>query len=102
MYTNQALWTMVREQLDITVIIVSNRRYAILEMEFARTGARGGVPGSNASRLLDISNPVLDFAALAQSMGMKAAVATNATDFDDLCAEAFAHKGPFLIDAQIE
>ncbi len=102
MYTNQALWTMVREQLDITAIIISNRRYAILEMEFARTGARGGVPGSNASRLLDISNPELDFSALAQSMGMRAEVATNASDFDRLCAEAFAYKGPFLIDAQIE
>lgn len=102
MYTNQALWTMVREQLDITIIIISNRRYGILEMEFARTGARGGVPGSNASKLLDISNPVLDFSTLAQSMGMRAAVATNAADFDHLCAEAFAYKGPFLIDAQID
>lgn len=101
MYTNQALWSMVRENLDVTVVILSNRKYAILEMEFARTGARGGIPGPNATKLLDISNPSLAFVDLATSMGMKAVVATTAEDFDNLYCKALAHKGPMLIDAQM-
>ena len=32
-YTVQALWTMVRENLDITVVIYANRSYAILNIE---------------------------------------------------------------------
>ena len=32
MYTVQALWTMVREKLDITVLILNNRSYAILNI----------------------------------------------------------------------
>ena len=39
LYTLQALWTMAREQLDVTTVIFSNRRYAILRMELARVGA---------------------------------------------------------------
>ncbi|MEH6636091.1 MAG: acetolactate synthase large subunit, partial [Halioglobus sp.] len=39
MYTIQSLWTMARENLDITVVIFNNQKYSVLEMEFARTGA---------------------------------------------------------------
>ena len=34
MYTVQALWTMAREGLDITVVIWANRTYQILKGEF--------------------------------------------------------------------
>ena len=37
MYTIQSLWTMARENLDITVVIFNNTRYSVLEMEFAPT-----------------------------------------------------------------
>ena len=46
MYTVQSLWTMARERLDITVIVVANRVYRILMLELARTGA--GDPGPAA------------------------------------------------------
>jgi acetolactate synthase-1/2/3 large subunit len=52
MYTIQSLWTMARENLDITVIIFDNQKYSILELEFMRTGARGGVPGPKAPSIL--------------------------------------------------
>ena len=35
MYTVQSLWTMVREQLDVTVLILNNGSYAILNIELA-------------------------------------------------------------------
>ena len=38
MYTISALWTHAREQLDITTVIFSNRRYAILDLELQRVG----------------------------------------------------------------
>ncbi|MFZ0091792.1 MAG: acetolactate synthase large subunit, partial [Solirubrobacteraceae bacterium] len=40
LYTIQSLWTMAREQLDITVVIFNNRAYAILGAELARAGRR--------------------------------------------------------------
>ncbi|MDE3064990.1 MAG: acetolactate synthase large subunit [Acidobacteriota bacterium] len=39
MYTPQALWTMAREGLDVTVVALANRSYAILHLERQRVGA---------------------------------------------------------------
>ena len=39
MYTPQALWSMAREGLDVTVVGLSNRSYAILNFELSRVGA---------------------------------------------------------------
>ncbi|MEM1155564.1 MAG: thiamine pyrophosphate-dependent enzyme, partial [Pseudomonadota bacterium] len=99
MYTIQSLWTMAREKLDVTVVIFNNAKYSVLEMEFARTGARGGTPGPNAASVLDIGNPVLNFVELATGMGVRASRATTAEEFNAQFAEAMATKGPYLIDA---
>ena len=99
MYTIQALWSMARENCDITVVIFNNRKYSILEMEFGRTGARGGVPGPSAASTLDIGSPDMDFVAMAQGMGVPASRATTAEEFNAQFAEAMAQKGPRLIDA---
>ena len=49
MYTPQALWTMARESLDVTVVALSNRSYAILNLERQRVGASSEVlPASDA------------------------------------------------------
>jgi acetolactate synthase-1/2/3 large subunit len=46
--TLQALWTMAREDLDVTVIVLANRSYQILHGEFRNMGA--GTP-VNAPRI---------------------------------------------------
>ena len=48
MYTPQSLWTMAREQLDVTVVLLANRRYRILEIEMTRTGSGGVGPHADA------------------------------------------------------
>ena len=101
MYTISALWTMARENLDITVVIFNNRKYSILELEFSRTGARGGVPGPKAAGMLDVGKPDMDFVGMAEGMGVKAFRATTAEEFNEQYAAAMAQKGPVLIDAII-
>ena len=101
MYTIQALWTMAREQLDITVVIFNNRKYSILELEFLRTGARGGKPGPKAASSLDIGSPDMDFAAMARGMGVASSCATTAEEFNAQLAAALASGGPSLIDARV-
>ena len=101
MYTVQALWTMAREHLDVTVVIFKHRKYSILEMEFGRTGARGGTPGPKAASTLDISGPDMDFVAMAQGMGVSATRATTAEEFNAQLEEALQAKGPRLIDAMV-
>lgn len=97
MYTLQALWTMARERLDVTTVIFSNRKYAILQVEFMRVGAHN--PGPKAMSMLDLSNPDLDWVQLAGGMGVPATRATNAAEFHDQLKLALAERGPRLIEA---
>ncbi|MBV8928715.1 MAG: hypothetical protein JO152_06300, partial [Mycobacteriaceae bacterium] len=100
MYTISALWTQARENLDITTVIYDNGAYDILRLELQRVGA-GNAPGPNATALLDIGRPSLNFVALATGMGVPARRAASAEEFTAALAEALAEPGPHLIDAAI-
>lgn len=95
MYTVQALWTMAREKLDVTVVMLANRKYAILQGELANVGAKAG---KTALDMLDISNPTIDWVGLANSMGVEAARAVDMETFTDLFGAANRRNGPFLIE----
>ncbi|GAB2811346.1 acetolactate synthase large subunit [Actinoallomurus bryophytorum] len=97
MYTLPALWTQAREHLDITTIILNNRSYAILRAELERVGA--ATTGGASARMLDLSNPNLDFVALATGMGVPATKATTAEELSTHLAAALATPGPHLIEA---
>ena len=98
MYTLQALWTQAREKLDVTTVLLSNRKYQILLGELANVGAN---PGRTALDMLDLGNPDLDWTKLAAGMGVEAARAETCERFADLFAQANARKGPFLIELMI-
>ncbi len=97
MYTISALWTHAREQLDVTTVIFSNRRYAILGMELDRVGAVS--TGDAARSLLDLTRPGIDFAALAAGMGVPASRATTAAELAAQLRRGLAEPGPHLIEA---
>jgi len=97
MYTLQALWTQARESLDVTTVIFNNRSYAILNLELSRVGAES--PGPKALDMLDLSRPDLDFAALAEGMGVPAARATTADEVVTALERGLAEPGPYLVDA---
>ena len=98
-YTVQALWSMVRENLDITVVIYANRSYAILNIELQRVGALGA--GPKALSMLDLHNPEMNWVKIAEGFGMPASRATTAEEFAAQYADAMKHKGPRLIEAMI-
>jgi acetolactate synthase-1/2/3 large subunit len=97
MYTVQALWTQAREQLDVVTVVFSNRSYAILRGELRSVGA--GTPGVNASRMLDLDQPALQWTQLAAGMGVESGRATSAESFNELLRAALSRRGPFLIEA---
>ena len=97
MYTVQALWTMAREQLDVTVLLYDNGSYAILQHELSRVGA--AEDGKRAGELLHLGTPSLDFVALATGMGVPATRATTAEELADQLRSALAEPGPHLVQA---
>lgn len=96
LYTLQYLWTAAREKLDLTTVIFSNRQYNVLEVEYRRTG-RNEVDEKSAE-LFDLSNPDLDFVALAKGLGVPGSQAHTCEEFDRALHEAEHTDGPYLID----
>ena len=96
MYTVQSLWTMVRENLDVTVVLLNNSSYAILNIEMERVGVTN--PTEKARSLLDLSNPTIDWVKIAQGMGMAAQRVETVADFDREFADSMQQQGPRLIE----
>jgi len=99
MYTLQALWTMAREDLDVTTVVFANRDYAVLKREFSYLGV--GEPGRQARDLFEIGRPDLDWVFLGKSMGVPS---TRATSLDELVQglrAGFDSEGPKLIEVPL-
>jgi acetolactate synthase-1/2/3 large subunit len=97
MYTVQGLWTLARENLDVTVIIFANRAYRILGVELERTGASSASTASR--RLLSLADPVIDWVQVAQGFGLRAVSCRTAEQFDTALQAAIHEPGPSLIEA---
>lgn len=96
LYTFQSLWTMAREGLDVTMVLLNNGSYAVLNMELDRVGAEAG--GPRAKEMLDLTKPDIDFVALAAGLGVPATKATTADEFSVQLRKALA-TGPSLVEA---
>jgi acetolactate synthase I/II/III large subunit len=99
MYTISALWTQAREGLHVTTVIYRNDAYNILRVELHRVDAGEGVAGPKASKLLELTNPTIDFVKIADGMGVGASRVTTAEEFTEELNRAFAEAGPHLIEA---
>ncbi|MFV3383241.1 acetolactate synthase large subunit [Pseudomonas sp. NY15354] len=99
MYTIQALWSMAREHLHVVNIIFNNASYSVLNVELERVGAGSG--GDKARAQLDLDGPRLNFAQLAQGMGVHAVRTNSAEDFTKALEYALTHPGPHLIEALV-
>jgi len=76
--------------------VFDNRSYAVLNMELDRVGATAG--GERAKAMLDLSDPDLDFVALASGMGIASSRATTCEELTEQLTAALATPGPAVID----
>lgn len=98
-YTLQSLWTLAREQLNVTIIISANHRYGILQTELSRAGAKLDRPA--IERMTRLDSPRIDWVALARGYGVPAVRATTAGDFQTALSRGLQTSGPYLIEAQL-
>jgi acetolactate synthase-1/2/3 large subunit len=99
MYTVQALWTMARNQLDVTILVFANRTYEILLGELASFGL--GERGKNANDMLTLGRPDLDWVSIARSQGVEAGCATTLEELAREFKRGIANSGPYLIEVRI-
>ncbi len=95
LYTVQALWTQAREGLDCTTILLSNRKYAILQDELKNVGAQAG---QTAMDMLSLDRPDIGWMRIAEGFGVEAAQASDPRRLADLLRLSFSRPGPFLIE----
>jgi acetolactate synthase-1/2/3 large subunit len=100
MYTFQSLWTMAREELDVTVVIFNNRSYSILNIELQRVGAAAAA-GPKAKSQLDLAGPDLDFVHLARGLGVPAERVDTAEQLLAALDRGVAERGPRLIEVVV-
>lgn len=98
MYSPQALWTAVSENLSITFIVTNNTEYGVL-----KNFLRGNYPVEGGEKFIgmDIVKPAINFMSLADSMGLKANKITDANEIRPAIEEAVNSSGVNLIEIVI-
>ncbi|MFT5507279.1 MAG: acetolactate synthase-1/2/3 large subunit [Hyphomicrobiaceae bacterium] len=99
MYTVQSLWTMARENLDITILVFSNRSYKILRGELTNVGVQN--PGPRAIDMLSLNRPDLDWVAMAKGMGVDGVKVDDCEGLAKAFANGLDHEGPYLIEIEL-
>jgi acetolactate synthase-1/2/3 large subunit len=101
MYTISALWShAARENLDITTVILKNSSYAILREEWTLLREPGQAK-LHDSPLINLTGANIDYASLAQSMGVPGSRAGTAEEFASRFRQAIAEPGPHLIEITV-
>jgi acetolactate synthase-1/2/3 large subunit len=99
LYTAQALWTMSRERVNVTVVVVANHTYNVLRTELGRHGNSDF--GPQATALTSLAEPRIDWVALATGFGVSACRAVRVGELRSALADAQAAGGPHLIEAAL-
>lgn len=79
LYSPQALWTAAHEKLPVTFVVINNAEYNILKT-FMKGQAHYASVRANRFIAMDLTDPRIDFPALAASMGVPARRVTRAAD----------------------
>jgi len=95
MYSIQALWTAAHLKLPITYVIPNNRSYRILKERLVSMRKTEKFIG------MDMRDPVIDFLALAQSLGVPATRVESAADIGPAIKQSIASGGPRLLDVPV-
>jgi len=99
MYSPQALWTAAHEQLPVVFAVFVNRQYLILK-NYLRTMKNESVR-TDRYVAMDITQPDVDYVALAASMGVAGTLVDSAGDIGDVVRSALASGAPHLIEIPI-
>lgn len=95
MYAIQGLWTAAHFSLPVSFVIANNRSYRIIKDRLIALRDSDHFIG------MDLSNPFLDFPALAAGMGVASRSVSRYVELDPALQWAFAGEGPKLLDVQI-
>src|SRR3984893_13629682 len=100
MYTVQGLWTAARYRIDAVFVILNNTSYRILKQRLHNM--RGLAEQADSYVGMELTDPTIDFVALARSLGIKAERAKTVHEATDLLAQGVKGGAPLLIDVELD
>ncbi|MEJ1117129.1 thiamine pyrophosphate-binding protein [Phyllobacterium sp. CCNWLW109] len=99
LYSPQALWTAAKLKVPVTFVIMNNAEYNILKRYSVAQGyeqhGNSSIPG------MELTNPPIDFLALATAMGMPARRATRVDEIEPLIKAGVMSGEPNLVEIVI-
>ena len=101
LYSPQALWTAAHEKLPVTFVVVNNREYNVLK-NFMRSQPHFTSAQENKFIAMDIVDPVVDYLALAKSMGVAACRVDRAGDIAAAIQAGITSGLPNLIEIPVK
>ncbi len=102
MYTIQALWTAVRHNVDVKLVVCNNRSYRLLQLNLQAYWKERGVEPRAFPLSFDLSQPDLRFDEMARSMGAQGVRVEKPGEIAPAIEKMLATPGPFLIDLILE
>ncbi len=100
MYTCQALWTAAHARVAVVFVILNNRSYRILKQR--ANAMRGFAAQTDRYVGMDLTDPAIDYVALAQAQGVDAARAKTLEEATALLRRGLAAAGPTLIEIELD
>ena len=102
MYTIQALWTAAHHNIGAKFVICNNQSYMLLKLNILQYWREQvGVEVHDFPHSFDLTNPVVDFATIARSMGVPGICVDRPENVESAVREMMETDGPFLIDMVI-
>ena len=102
MYTIQALWTAAHYKIGAKFVICNNQSYMLLKLNIMQYWKdQVGVEMHEFPHSFDLGDPVIDFAAMARSMGVPAVCVDRPEDVEAAVKQMMETDGPFLVDMVI-
>jgi benzoylformate decarboxylase len=101
LYTNQALWSAAHHKIPVVFLILNNGAYRVLKLNMDRYRAAVQLDDRGYQHL-DLSEPRVDFVALAKSFGVQATRVEAVGDIQSAVNQAFDSGVPWLLDVIVD
>ncbi len=98
MYTIQALWTAAHENIGAKFVICNNQSYMLLKLNIMQYWRSMGLSSGAFPESFDLENPVVNFAQLAELMGVPGLCVDHPDQVGDAVQQMMETDGPFLVD----
>ena len=96
----QSLWTAARYKIPVTFVITNNAVYR--QVKLVRRIVLGDYPLNERHDGMGLDYPVINFALLAESMGVKGERVEGPEDLNRVLRAAVESEGPRLVEVFVE